>query len=550
LVQNSVGILSDAGVLTGLTGLTSSGSVTLSGLTSGRVPYASTGGLLADSANLLYSGTDLTVYGLTVGRGAGAVSTNTAVGASALAANTSGANNTGIGNNALLSNTTGNRNSSVGRSALGSITTASDNSALGYFALQSNSTGANNTAVGVSALQENTTGSNNTALGYQAGYTQTTSASGTVIGYQAGYSATGNSLNESVFVGHQTGYYQTGGSNTAIGHSAFLGSTTPANNTGYYNTSVGIQALKSNTSGINNTSLGHQALQANTTADYNTAVGFQAGYSNTTATGNTAIGYQAGYTAATNAYNTFIGFKAGYSSAVAGNGFNTCVGAEVGYSLTTGTGNTFIGGANSASGYFVTSGSNNTILGGFNGNQDSLDIRTVSNYAVISDGAGNRQITMKEGQTLALDSAVPNAGTGITFPATQSASSDANTLDDYEEGTWTPSLGGTATYTTQTATYTKIGRLVFVSCQFQVNLILTGSTTTLSGLPFSGASNAGNTLTVLYWANTANNVVSINASVGGTNLTFFGATSGTTTASSYTLFGNSTRIDFSGCYYV
>jgi hypothetical protein len=141
-------------------------------------------------------------------------------------------------------------------------------------------------------------------------------------------------------------------------------------------------------------------------------------------------------------------------------------------------------------------------------------------------------------------------GIGITFPTTQSASTDANTLDDYEEGTWTPSLGGTATYTTQTATYTKIGRLVFVSCQLQVNLILTGSTTTLSGLPFSGASNAGNTLTVLYWANTANNVVSINASVGGTNLTFFGATSGTTTASSYTLFGNSTRIDFSGCYYV
>jgi len=61
LIQNSVAILSDAGVLTGLTGLTSSGNVTLSALTSGRVPYASTGGLLVDSANLLYRGTDLTV---------------------------------------------------------------------------------------------------------------------------------------------------------------------------------------------------------------------------------------------------------------------------------------------------------------------------------------------------------------------------------------------------------------------------------------------------------------------------------------------------------
>ena len=40
LIQNSVGLLSDAGVLTGLTGITSSGSITLSSLTSGRVTFA------------------------------------------------------------------------------------------------------------------------------------------------------------------------------------------------------------------------------------------------------------------------------------------------------------------------------------------------------------------------------------------------------------------------------------------------------------------------------------------------------------------------------
>jgi hypothetical protein len=64
LIQNSVGVLSDAGVLTGLTGLTSSGNVTLSALTSTRVPYASTGGLLVDSANLTFDGTILTAGGL------------------------------------------------------------------------------------------------------------------------------------------------------------------------------------------------------------------------------------------------------------------------------------------------------------------------------------------------------------------------------------------------------------------------------------------------------------------------------------------------------
>jgi hypothetical protein len=60
LIKNSVGILSDAGVLTGLTGITSSGSITFSSLTSGRVPYATTAGLLTDSANLTFNGTTLT----------------------------------------------------------------------------------------------------------------------------------------------------------------------------------------------------------------------------------------------------------------------------------------------------------------------------------------------------------------------------------------------------------------------------------------------------------------------------------------------------------
>ena len=55
-------------------------------------------------------------------------------------------------------------------------------------------------------------------------------------------------------------------------------------------------------------------------------------------------------------------------------------------------------------------------------------------------------------------------GVGITFPATQSASSDANTLDDYEEGTWTPSItdGYTRTYYNRVGRYIKIGKQVYV----------------------------------------------------------------------------------------
>ncbi|MEI7452772.1 MAG: hypothetical protein WCK04_00920 [Actinomycetes bacterium] len=57
---------------------------------------------------------------------------------------------------------------------------------------------------------------------------------------------------------------------------------------------------------------------------------------------------------------------------------------------------------------------------------------------------------------------------GITFPATQVAATDVNTLDDYKEGTFVPTIiGGTiagvGTYTTQIGTFTKVGRVVTVS---------------------------------------------------------------------------------------
>ena len=69
--------------------------------------------------------------------------------------------------------------------------------------------------------------------------------------------------------------------------------------------------------------------------------------------------------------------------------------------------------------------------------------------------------------TMGVGGATPaGSGSGITFPATQSASSDANTLDDYEEGVFTPSLsrsGASFTYTSRYGYYTKIGQLVFIS---------------------------------------------------------------------------------------
>jgi len=272
----------------------------------------------------------VTIQGLTVGRGAGAIASNTATGVNALNANTTGAQNAAYGNDALLTNQTGANLAAFGFRAL-RVNTASSNSAFGAWSLVSNTTGANNTAVGQDSLYSNTTASNNTAVGFQAAFSTTTGIQVTAIGAGALY-----------------------------------------NNTAQSNTGVGYFALRSNTSGSNNVAVGADAggafctLQLNTTGSFNTAVGNGALGQNTTASESTAVGYKAGYSNTTSGGGTFVGYEAGLNS--------------------TGAANTFFG--NSA-GALVTSGAKNTIIGRFNGNQNGLDIRTANNYIVLSDGDGN-----------------------------------------------------------------------------------------------------------------------------------------------------------------
>jgi hypothetical protein len=98
--------------------------------------------------------------------------------------------------------------------------------------------------------------------------------------------------------------------------------------------------------------------------------------------------------------------------------------------------------------------------------------------------------------TMGVGGATPStSGSGITFPATQSASSDANTLDDYEEGTWTPTLVGSSTagtynFTTSYAYYTKIGNQVTINAYLLLNTASGGSgVAKFGGLPFTKSTN-------------------------------------------------------------
>jgi len=229
-------------------------SITASSLTSGRVTYAGTAGLLQDDADFTFNGTtvtmanDASISGLTVGRGASSIATNTALGVSALSSVTTGLRLVGLGNSALKVATTGSYNIAIGYFAAGALTTASgvvaigdaamnatttggSNTAVGSSALTTNTTGAYNTAIGDSALSSNTTASNNTAVGYQAMYANTTGASNTAVGYGAGGNVTTGTNN--IFIGQNAGNTSTaittGGQNIHLG----VATIASANNVDY-----------------------------------------------------------------------------------------------------------------------------------------------------------------------------------------------------------------------------------------------------------------------------------------------------------------------------
>lgn len=116
---------------------------------------------------------------------------------------------------------------------------------------------------------------------------------------------------------------------------------------------------------------------------------------------------------------------------------------------------------------------------------------TSGNTVPLLDGAN----TWSAIQTFSANPSV--TGGAISFPATQVPSAGANDLDDYEEGTFTPTIvgsttAGVGTYVTQAGIYTKVGNLV----KIEITLNWTAHTGTgniiIGGLPFTvGASSSG-----------------------------------------------------------
>jgi hypothetical protein len=118
---------------------------------------------------------------------------------------------------------------------------------------------------------------------------------------------------------------------------------------------------------------------------------------------------------------------------------------------------------------------------------------------------------------------------------------------NFPQGTWTPNVGGTATYTAQVGSWTRIGKRVTVQCTLIINVLGTGSTYVISGLPYPAA--AGGSGVVSYFAGLASSFVFLAANVAGSTVQIVGLTAAAANIIGAPLvFTNGSRIDFSLSY--
>jgi hypothetical protein len=139
-----------------------------------------------------------------------------------------------------------------------------------------------------------------------------------------------------------------------------------------------------------------------------------------------------------------------------------------------------------------------------------------------------------------------SSATSINFGGTS--------LANYQEGTWTPAYvgsgGGSATYSTQVGSYTRIGNRVF----FESDLILTGSTLsgniTISGLPFLPAILAAASIVCEGFTATATTAIQVLINTSGSTLGIYVFSAGTTTPLTGTQLSTTSQTFISGCYHV
>ena len=464
-----------------------------------------------------------------------------------------GTNNTGFGKDNLNAVTTGVANVGFGNNALKFLTEGQENTTIGYFGLQDLTTGNKNVSVGTYSLQNTTTGSNNVGIGVSALSANTTNQDNVAIGYNSGSQLSGNaSLNESkgnLFLGHLSGSQMTTGSqNVIIG--SFTGTTgevptpvyniiTSSNNivlsdgdgnvrqsfdsngaatfstganrtliigkdsvdTGYNVVSLNGTTTKGSYSGIagGGTSDNNLYLNSANNVVVQTGSGFspsltissngETTISTTASNAQTALTLSTASSAAslnfsntgTSPSNWYIQSGGGITGALR---FYSNVSGSTGYRLSISS-----GGDATLNGYLkLGTSASQTILGDF-GETNTYLINYNSGgtlkFLVGGGTASDEKLTISSGGLVTVQN-------GIKFGGTPSPAyhSGADTLDAYEEGTWTGTQVNDGVGLSSTGSYTRIGNTVFFK-------IYIGGTTTsaglasVTGLPYSANSSNG-----------------------------------------------------------
>ena len=435
--------------------LTSTGAGTLTWTTpaSSGVPYIGATGAVDLGAY------DLTVNGMTFGKGPGTGFENMAIGFRAMRYNISGSHNTAIGNTTMSGNSfSGNYNSAFGTNAMNQNSSGSYNTATGYGSLRTNSTGSYNTSSGYYSLFNNSLGINNTATGYYSLYNNTTGSNNTAIGFNADVAS--NNLSNA----------------TAIGSNAIVGASNTIQLGNSSVTSVVTSGTVSATGFVTNGTITTGALtypNTDGTAGQVIATDGAGALAWTTISGGGVLATASG--------STLGGIKVGNNLSIDGSGVlsaNINAGSISGTVAIAngGTGATtqqdainVLTGTQSAGKYLRSDGTNATLTTIQASDVPTLNQNTTGNAATATYATTAGNITATTNATLTSLSNLTSVGTITT--GTWSAS----TIDIAKGGTGLTSAGTNG----QVLTSTNAGTL-------------TWTTPAASGVPYSGATGAVN----------------------------------------------------------
>ena len=131
-------------------------------------------------------------------------------------------------------------------------------------------------------------------------------------------------------------------------------------------------------------------------------------------------------------------------------------------------------------------------------NNNFIRAKTSDQDILIQGSDGGTNITAVTFDMSAAGLAIFNAGIAL------GGTGAANTLDDYEEGTWTAAVTTGVTLSVSAGTYTKIGRQVTVSGRFNVGSVSSPSGGSITGLPFTSGSGTGFDTAGSLWLNSIN----------------------------------------------